>query len=51
MVGFAHGEDDKVFNAAAVIADRQLMGIYHKIELPIMAYSMKSAIFILEPAV
>jgi NAD+ synthase (glutamine-hydrolysing) len=34
VVGFAHGEDNKVFNAAALITDSQLRGIYHKIELP-----------------
>jgi NAD+ synthase (glutamine-hydrolysing) len=34
LVGFAHGTDGEVFNAAALISDKQLHGIYHKIELP-----------------
>jgi NAD+ synthase (glutamine-hydrolysing) len=34
LVGFAHGEGDEVFNAAALITDKRLRGIYHKIELP-----------------
>ncbi|AFM26256.1 NAD+ synthase [Desulfomonile tiedjei] len=34
IVGFPHLEDNKVFNAAAVICDGKLMGIYNKIELP-----------------
>jgi NAD+ synthase (glutamine-hydrolysing) len=34
IVGFPHLEDNRVFNAAAVICDGKLVGIYHKIELP-----------------
>jgi NAD+ synthase (glutamine-hydrolysing) len=34
LVGFPHMEDGKVYNAAALIHDGQLAGIYHKIELP-----------------
>ncbi|HMK34312.1 MAG TPA: NAD+ synthase [Desulfomonilaceae bacterium] len=34
LVGFAHGQDGKVYNAAALISDAQLKAVYHKIELP-----------------
>lgn len=34
VVGFADAQDGKVYNAAAVIDDGQLAGIYHKVELP-----------------
>jgi NAD+ synthase (glutamine-hydrolysing) len=34
VVGFAHGENGAVYNAAALISDGQLKGVYHKIELP-----------------
>jgi len=34
VVGFADMADGKVYNAAAVIDDTRLMGIYHKSELP-----------------
>lgn len=34
VVGLTHGEDGKVYNAAALITDGHLKGMYHKIELP-----------------
>ncbi|MBM4327279.1 MAG: NAD+ synthase, partial [Deltaproteobacteria bacterium] len=34
MVGFADRQDNKVYNAAALIHDGRLMDVYHKIELP-----------------
>jgi NAD+ synthase (glutamine-hydrolysing) len=34
VVGFPDAADGAVKNAAALIADRQLVGIYHKVELP-----------------
>jgi NAD+ synthase (glutamine-hydrolysing) len=34
IVGFADHNDSSVFNAAALIKDRQVVDIYHKIELP-----------------
>ncbi len=34
VVGFPDFIEDKVFNAAALIHDRKLLAIYHKVELP-----------------
>jgi NAD+ synthase (glutamine-hydrolysing) len=34
LVGFADSKDDKVFNAAALIHDGDLIDVYHKVELP-----------------
>lgn len=34
LVGFPHAVGDTVFNAAALIGDGELIGVYHKIELP-----------------
>ena len=34
LVGFAHAQDGKVYNAAALLGNSDLLGIYHKIELP-----------------
>ena len=34
VVGFPDGIGDEVYNAAAVIADGRICGVYHKIELP-----------------
>ncbi|MBD3184542.1 NAD+ synthase [Candidatus Poribacteria bacterium] len=34
VIGFADTDDSKVFNAAAVVDDGKLTGIYHKDELP-----------------
>jgi NAD+ synthase (glutamine-hydrolysing) len=34
IVGFAHQETEKIFNAAAIISDGKLIHIYHKIHLP-----------------
>lgn len=34
VIGFPHLEDGKVYNAAALIHDGRLAGIYHKVELP-----------------
>lgn len=34
LVGFPHAVDNKVFNAAALLEDGKLVGMYHKIELP-----------------
>jgi len=34
LVGFPHALDDRVFNAAALLEDGELVGLYHKIELP-----------------
>ena len=34
VVGFPDAIDGKVYNAAALIHDRRLVGVYHKIELP-----------------
>jgi NAD+ synthase (glutamine-hydrolysing) len=34
LVGLAHAQDGKVFNAAALLGNSDLVGIYHKIELP-----------------
>jgi NAD+ synthase (glutamine-hydrolysing) len=34
LVGFADTVDDTVFNAAALLEDGELVGVYHKIELP-----------------
>ncbi|MBI5251345.1 MAG: NAD+ synthase [Desulfomonile tiedjei] len=34
LIGFPHVENGKVYNAAALIHDARLAGIYHKIELP-----------------
>lgn len=34
LIGFPHLEDGKVYNAAALIHDGRLVGVYHKVELP-----------------
>jgi NAD+ synthase (glutamine-hydrolysing) len=34
LVGFAHAQDGKVYNAAALLGGSSLLGVYHKIELP-----------------
>jgi len=34
VVGLAHEVNGKVYNAAALISDRKLVDVYHKIELP-----------------
>ncbi len=34
LVGFADAKGDKVFNAAALIHDGELIDVYHKVELP-----------------
>jgi len=34
VVGFAHAQDGKIYNAAAIMCDGKLAGIYHKIHLP-----------------
>jgi NAD+ synthase (glutamine-hydrolysing) len=34
LVGFAHVQDGKVYNAAALLGNSDLLGVYHKIELP-----------------
>lgn len=34
IVGFANCEKEKLFNAAAIISDGQLIAVYHKIHLP-----------------
>jgi NAD+ synthase (glutamine-hydrolysing) len=34
LVGFAHSDEGKVYNAAALLGNSSLLGIYHKIELP-----------------
>ena len=34
IVGFAHLEKNKLFNAAAIISDGKLINVYHKIHLP-----------------
>jgi NAD+ synthase (glutamine-hydrolysing) len=34
LVGFAHAVDGKVYNAAALLGDSRVLGIYHKVELP-----------------
>jgi NAD+ synthase (glutamine-hydrolysing) len=34
LVGLAHARDGKVFNAAALLGNSDILGIYHKIELP-----------------
>jgi NAD+ synthase (glutamine-hydrolysing) len=34
LVGFPHAVADRVFNAAALLEDGKLVGVYHKIELP-----------------
>ena len=34
LVGFAHAQDGKVYNAAALLCNSQVLGVYHKIELP-----------------
>lgn len=34
IVGFAHWEKEKLFNAAAIISDGKLVHVYHKIHLP-----------------
>ncbi len=34
IIGFAHLEKNKLFNAAAIISDGKLIHIYHKIHLP-----------------
>jgi NAD+ synthase (glutamine-hydrolysing) len=34
VVGFPEGDEDGLFNSAAVIADRRLAGVYRKAELP-----------------
>jgi NAD+ synthase (glutamine-hydrolysing) len=34
VIGFAHRQDGKTYNAAAVLDHGRLAGIYHKIELP-----------------
>jgi len=34
LVGFAHAQDGKVHNAAALLGNSDLLGVYHKIELP-----------------
>ncbi len=34
VVGFADTLDGNVFNSAALISDKHLVGVYHKVELP-----------------
>ncbi len=34
IIGFAHSEQDRLFNAAAIVANGQLVDVYHKIHLP-----------------
>lgn len=34
LVGFPDSKEGRVYNAAAIIADGAVVGIYHKIELP-----------------
>ena len=34
LVGFAHAQDGKVYNAAALLGNSDLLGVYHKIETP-----------------
>jgi NAD+ synthase (glutamine-hydrolysing) len=34
IIGFAHPDQDKLFNAAAIVANGQLVDVYHKIHLP-----------------
>ncbi len=34
IIGFAHQEDGRVFNAAALLYEEQIKGIYYKTELP-----------------
>jgi NAD+ synthase (glutamine-hydrolysing) len=34
LVGFAHAQDGKIYNAAALLGNSDLLGVYHKIELP-----------------
>ncbi len=34
VIGFAHPDQDNLFNAAAIVANGQLVDVYHKIHLP-----------------
>ncbi|MGB6064880.1 MAG: NAD+ synthase [Desulfomonilaceae bacterium] len=34
LVGFAHGREGRVYNAAALLGNSSVLGIYYKIELP-----------------
>ncbi len=34
VLGFVDGEGDKVFNAAAILADKTVQSVYHKVNLP-----------------